>query len=112
MRTTVVKVRAFARKEFEADPDFLYVGHACFGWPKSDWANPFDWKVLGREQAVAKFETWLLTTLEGLSRFPHLGELGGKRLGCWCCDWDGTGEPEKACHAVVLARLVPGGGPK
>lgn len=34
------------------------------------------------------------------------GDLVGKRLGCWCCDWGGSGEPERPCHAVTLARIA------
>jgi hypothetical protein len=39
---------------------------------------------------------------------PRLLELGGKVLACWCCDWPGHGEPKKACHAMLLARLADG----
>jgi Domain of unknown function (DUF4326) len=109
--TTVVKVRRFARAEFEADPDFIYVGRHGWGWKRSDWCNPFREDKAGEkrdgthEAVVAKHADWIV-------RQPHLmarlGELRGKVLGCWCCNWDGHGEPARPCHAVTLARLADG----
>jgi hypothetical protein len=61
----------------------------------SKWRNPF---VIGRdgtrEEVIAKFERWLLSS----ELVGDLAELRGKVLGCWCA-------PE-ACHGDVLARLA------
>lgn len=32
--------------------------------------------------------------------------LRGRLLGCWCGEWDGSGEPGLHCHAVNIARAA------
>jgi len=62
------------------------------------WGNPF---VLGkhgnRDEVIAQYEAWV-------RKQPHLmsalGELKGKRLGCWC-------SPLR-CHGDILAKLAEG----
>lgn len=101
---TVISVRGRNQAELLADPSFVYVGRACAGWPASIWGNPF--KVTDAtpvSSAVDLFAEWLGRNEELLARLP---ELRGKTLGCWCVNWNGHGEPRKACHAVVLARMV------
>lgn len=69
----------------------------------SIWGNPFshktdsiaEFKVASREEAVKKFEEWILTKPELLSK---LFQLKGKNLGCWCSP--------KICHGDVLSRLA------
>ena len=54
--------------------------------------------VATREEAIAKFEEWLLArplVIEAAKR-----ELRGKILGCWCSPL--------ACHGDVLARIANG----
>lgn len=127
MKTTVVNVRGKSREDLEADPAFRYVGKAVeradANWPASEFRNPYkDTGRLGAISAARDFEADLRTAIrEPGSQRVHpcfhkmaakLPELQGKRLGCLCCDWPGEGEPEKPCHAVVLARLADeiGGG--
>lgn len=130
MATIVISVRGRNREALLADPDFVYVGRRCAGWPASPWGNPFKVGPMPRgqhgftlgtgtdkcptaEEAVRRFEDYLRRG--GMAHPPHnfvmrdrIAELRGKTLGCWCGDWM-PGEPEIACHAVVLARLAEGG---
>lgn len=82
MSTTVVNKRS---SSFD-----VYIGRG------SIWGNPF---VIGadgtREDVIAKFETYFLSS-EYLQ--SQVGELAGKRLGCFCAPL--------ACHGDVLARYA------
>jgi hypothetical protein len=124
--TTVISVRGRDRAELRADPNFVYVGRAVprVGWSNSDFGNPF---VLSRwpKRGVSLFERCLLAGMKQ-GTYPEemlclswrfrpltywmpmanaLPLLRGKVLGCWCGEWR-PGEPEIACHAVVLAKLA------
>lgn len=82
--TTVVNKRI--------DPYDVYIGRP------TKWGNPFHINDLrNREQAVRAYKGWII-------KQPHLlaalGELRGKRLGCFC-------KPE-ACHGDILAKLADG----
>jgi len=63
---------------------------------RTKWGNPFR---IGRDgtraQVIAKYRDWLYTQ-------PHLlaslGELEGKRLGCWCSPLP--------CHGDILVALT------
>lgn len=104
-RTTVVNVRGNRYLELINDPDFIYVGRTVrrTPWVGSKWGNPFVARTPeGVPEVLARYERHLRST--GL--IDAIGELRGKRLGCWCCEWGGEGEPEVPCHAVVLARLA------
>lgn len=124
-----MNVRGRDPKALKADPNFVYVGRAVgrAGWKESPWANPFrvaqtkgnndlnpqSDRCRTADEAVSRFADYF--ERGGLAKSPnnfilrdHVSELRGKTLGCWCCDWNGTGEPEKPCHAVVLARLAEG----
>jgi len=105
-----------------------------YSWPASAWGNPF--KVgMTIQAAVGLIDYWgqnhfidrdiicvfddarldAEVAVETYSQFvlacptlrARLSELHGKTLGCWCGDWR-PGEPEIACHAVVLAKLADG----
>lgn len=75
----------------------VYIGRG------SVWGNPFSHKegtlaqhVVGsREEAISKYEEYLLESPDLMERLP---ELKGKTLGCWC--------KPKACHGDVLLRLA------
>ncbi len=62
----------------------------------SKWGNPF---VIGRdgtrEEVIVQYEAWIQTQPLLLAA---LGELQGKRLGCYCAPLP--------CHGDVLARLA------
>lgn len=63
---------------------------------KTKWGNPF---IIGkdgtRDEVIKQFECWVVEQEHLMS---SLGELKGKRLGCWC-------KPGR-CHGDVLARLA------
>lgn len=121
-RTTVVNVQRHERQDLMADPNFLYVGPAVphVGWDASDWANP--WKEgsaygggkLSAYGAVDAYRTALRAGAEEKWQRLRLRlpELKGKRLGCLCCDWDGTDKPSRTCHAIVLAEVADQGFPR
>ena len=79
------------------EPFDVYIGRP------SKWGNPFShkhgtlarFKVATREEAVARYEQWLLSQPQLLAALP---ELRSKTLGCWC--------HPRACHGHVLARLA------
>jgi hypothetical protein len=91
MSTTVVNLR---RESFD-----VYIGRGR----GSIWGNPFShqegtlakFKVSTREEAISKYREWIKTQPQILSR---LGELKGKRLGCFC--------KPLACHGDVLAEMA------
>ena len=68
------------------------------------WGNPFSHKagtlaehrVATREEAISKYEVWLLSQPELVARVKR--ELRAKVLGCWC--------HPLACHGDVLARVA------
>lgn len=82
------------------DPYDVYIGRP------SKWGNPFShkdgtlaqYRVNTREEAITRYEEWLLSQPELVSALP---ELAGKTLGCWCA-------PDP-CHGDVLVRLANSG---
>lgn len=90
----VVNVRHGARCD-------VYVGRG------SPYGNPFThltsgtlakYRVATREEAVAKYEEWLLAPEQAALLEHARRELRGKVLGCWCVPY--------LCHAEVLARYA------
>lgn len=76
----------------------IYIGRP------SKWGNPFThlnkttkakFKVKTREEAIKKYEEWILNQPELLK---DLHELKGKTLGCWC--------KPKSCHGDILVELI------
>lgn len=64
---------------------------------RSKWGNPFRMILKGddeRKRVIDRYRTWILKQDHLLLA---LGELAGKRLGCWC--------HPKACHGHVLVEL-------
>lgn len=131
--TSVISVRGRNKDYLLLDPNFVYVGRRCAGWPDSIWGNP--WRVGkpgGRrssrfqpksecyvstaEEAVERFERHLRNAMEHppaivVDPFGRMASclplLRGKKLGCWCCDWKSSDvQPAKPCHAIVLAKLA------
>lgn len=77
----------------------VYVGRP------SPWGNPFShvpsdapYRVASREEAIQKFEEWLLAQPALVARVKR--DLRGKVLGCWCAP--------RPCHGDVLARIANG----
>lgn len=86
-RATVVHVR---------DGYDVYIGRPGKGEPDGKWGNPFIKGVDGtRRQVIAKYQEWLPLQHDLIA---DIGELKGKRLGCFC--------KPKACHGDFLASLV------
>ncbi len=113
--TTVVKVNGRQRDKFLADPEFVYVGRKFAGFEASIFGNPFT-KSMADDPAL-EFAKKLLIAMkpEGFQVFPGFAEiarnlpaLAGKRLGCWCLDWDGESSIPYSCHAVILALASEG----
>lgn len=61
----------------------------------SKWGNPFTMPENTRDEAVDKYEQWILNNPELLKDLP---ELTGKILGCYCSP--------KRCHGDVLLKLA------
>jgi len=81
-----------------------YVGRPFAGWPATQWGN------YGRLPCPDKFRAWLLSiATERLERMLvdlwEACDCGAKPLGCYCLEWDGTGETP-GCHAAVWAELL------
>lgn len=91
MPETRVVNRHFMRED-------VYIGRG------SKWGNQFvigatyQGRVLTRESCIEAFRDWLLYSNAGVALQADLGELIGKRLGCYCAP--------KACHGDVLAELA------
>jgi len=92
--TTVVNVY---RLKHPVD-DYVYIGRP------SKWGNPFthlrtntkaEFVVATREEAIAKYESYLLGRQDLLD---SLHELKGKKLGCYC-------KPD-SCHGDILKKYV------
>ena len=71
------------------DPYDVYIGRP------SKWGNPFTVEKYGRNKAIELYREWILSQPEILAK---LGEIRGKRLGCWC--------KPKSCHGDILAILA------
>ena len=70
--------------------EIVYVGRP------SRYGNPFKSSEFGEEEALKRYEQWLLThfTKESIQR-----ELKGKNLACWC-------PKNKKCHADILLKIT------
>lgn len=85
------------------EPYDIYIGRGKVGGTESKWGNPYShkdgtlakYKVSSREEAIKKYEEYLLNSPELLK---DLHELQGKVLGCWC-------HPKK-CHGDILAKYA------
>lgn len=109
--TKVVSVRS---KEWKETPENRrkYIGRRGYGFPASEWGNPFKvkWDSDGEEQAesrkeaLAAHESWLR---ERMKRDPQLiislRNLRGMVLGCWCKTQD---QPDRPCHGDLLKWLI------
>jgi hypothetical protein len=69
----------------------------------SKWGNPYshkegtlaEFRVNSREEAIAKFEEYLISNEELMKDLPS---LKGKVLGCWC--------KPKSCHGDILVKYA------
>lgn len=81
-----------------------YVGRGFAGWTSTEWGNHFRHVCPHefREHLESLDPAQLAAMLVRLWDYCH---HGAKPLGCWCLDWDGTGETP-ACHAAVWAEKL------
>ena len=83
-----------------APADAIYIGRP------SKWGNPFShmdgtlaqFKVASKEDAVARYEEWLLAQPELVAAVKQ--ELRGKDLICYC--------KPRICHGDVLLKVANG----
>lgn len=88
------------------EPFDVYIGRAQRG-TESKWGNPYShkdgtlakYKVASREEAIKKYEEYLLNNLQLMN---DLYELKGKVLGCWCK----SDHKYVECHGDLLADLA------
>lgn len=80
------------------EPYDVYVGRpSIFGNPFSHLNNTVaKFKVNSREEAILKFEEWILSQFDLVERVKL--ELKGKVLGCYC--------HPLPCHADVLVKIA------
>jgi site-specific DNA-methyltransferase (adenine-specific) len=105
-------------RDLAAHPDAVYIGreHAGRGrgpsFKRSPWANPWNWRKVGRARAVELFAAWVAGDANAAALLPPgrwprptvesiRQELAGRTLACWCP----CGEP---CHGRVLAEIACG----
>jgi hypothetical protein len=82
-------------------PKRIHIRRGVKGWrmpPNSKsvarphrWGNPYDWRLLGRDEAIRLYREWLIG--------KDLTELRGKNLACYC-------KLDQPCHADVLLELA------
>jgi hypothetical protein len=91
-------VNIYSKEKFE-----VYIGNKNlkFGLAGSKWGNPFPFKILGRELAIALYRVWI-TEGEGKHLLNDLHELKGKVLCCYC-------KPQP-CHGDTLIELIENNG--
>jgi hypothetical protein len=82
----------------------IYIGRG----EDSIWGNPYshkdgtlaEFRVKNRQEAIQKFEEYLLNNEKLMSR---IHELRGKVLGCWC-------KPQ-SCHGDILKKYADSASP-
>lgn len=109
MITRVVHVKS---KEWAETPhnQRLYIGRRAYGYPASQWGNPFKVKYQvpeeegARDEAIRNHEIWLREKCRRDSQLIiSIRNLRGMVLGCWCKI---NAQPNRACHGDLLARLA------
>lgn len=91
--------KVFNKRHYDVPSDAVYIGRP------TKWGNPFshlsgqnlaEYKVDTREEAVQKFEAYLLEHPALLEAAKT--ELRGKSLVCWCAP--------KSCHGDILIKYA------
>lgn len=96
--TLVCTPQLYNKHHGKVPPRAIYIGRP------SKWGNPFShlantlaqFKVASRDEAVEKYEGWLMLQQELLEALPR--ELRGMDLVCWCVP--------AQCHGTILLRLA------
>lgn len=98
MNTTVVKIR----KNTYDDTYDAFIGRP------SIFGNPFHVGKDGtRTEVVFKHFMYFRKRLTSDPEFKRtVLALRGKKLGCFCHDWDGTGENPMYCHGDNIADYL------
>lgn len=76
-------------------PDTVYVARGKGA--RGAWANPYDWRTLGRPEAVELHREWLSAQPELIEQVRR--HLTGRHLACWC-------PLDQRCHADTLAEIA------
>lgn len=119
MITTVQNIRGQNPEEWLANPNNVYAGrwqrirsgrNAGKEWQNSGLGNPFQFAELDRvDERRYKLFLYLKSIAAQLDENAMLRSifrsLPGKKLGCWCGDWDGK-QKILMCHAAWLANVV------
>jgi hypothetical protein len=82
------RVQRSRKRGATTPPHTKYVGRP------TAWGNPYSWEVLGREEAVSKYEQHIAGREAEIR-----SKLKGMNLSCWCP----VGAP---CHADILLRIA------
>ena len=102
-------------RELDRYIDAVYIGREHSGrgrgpsFKRSRWANPWHWRDVGREVAIAMYARWITGDPEAAELLPPgrlcrptpqeiRDELRGRVLACWC-------DPQP-CHGHVLAAIA------
>lgn len=97
--TTVVNIKDCADFDPKNNPEDVYIGRfhtSQYGFfPKSKWHNPYPEADYDRNTSIEAYRKHVVRQRELVAA---LGELKGKRLGCWC--------KPLPCHGDVLVELV------
>jgi hypothetical protein len=95
-QTRVINI--YSKEKFD-----VYIGreNKKFGLAGSKWANPFPFKILGRELAIELYRVWI-TEGKGKHLLNDLHELKDKVLCCYC-------KPQP-CHGDTLIELIENNG--
>lgn len=101
---TVVRIR---RKDNKVVQDCdVYIGRRMTqgGWnlPNSIWANPYQVKDYGLNEAIRLYEEHLraLIAKNPATWKMRILELSGKSLGCWCKD-----KTTSPCHGDIIVKI-------
>lgn len=71
----------------------VYVGRP------TKWGNPFDFRTLGRDEALRRFDLYIRCLGYDYRKAPNPAELKGKNLACFCAE-------NESCHADILLSLA------
>lgn len=100
MKASVVNVRGLSRP---LPSDTVYIGRRAWGFPESNWANPFrigdpdpNGYPMDREQVLALYRRYALAKLSGDPSW--LEPLRDRILACWCFPL--------GCHGDILLELM------
>lgn len=91
---TPQRVQRKRTKGWRMPENTVYVGRPTV------YGNEFDFRKLGRAEAVQEYRKWLEQHLAAHTYMEaHVEALRGKHLACWC-------PVNQPCHADVLLKIA------